>query len=341
MKRIGNLWQAITQIENLLAAYYKARKGKQQRDAVAAFGLNLEHELFTLQYELKKGCYQPGAYRQFIIHERKPRLISAAPFRDRVIHHAVMNVLEPILDKRFYYHSYACRRGKGVHKAVDQYQQWANKYPYVLKLDIAGYFHNISHKVLKLQLQRIIKDQYLLRLLELIIDESPKDYRLKTSEKGVGLPIGNLTSQYFANLYLNDIDHWLCQQSSVKAYLRYVDDLLIFGENKDDLWQLKNTLSLKLSTLGLTIHSRKQQLMRTTERVDVLGYKVSPKRRWLRNDNGYRFQQKLKRYKHRYQRGLLTSEQIKPSIDSWVGHAYHAETIGLRKQLFHPAKKIP
>lgn len=246
-----------------------------------------------------------------------------------------MNILEPILDKRFYYHSYACRSGKGVHKAVDQYQQWANRYPYVLKLDIAAYFPSICHDKLKAQLRRILKDNALLGLLDLIIDSSPLSQQDKNSKQDTGLPVGNLTSQYFANLYLNDIDHWLSQHKSVKAYLRYVDDLVIFGDNKAELWQLRDALSVQLSQLGLSLHSTKQQLMRTNERIDVLGYKVSPTRRWLRNDNGYRFQRKLKRYKQQCQIGLLTKEQVKPSIMSWIGHALHAETTALKDAIFN------
>jgi RNA-directed DNA polymerase len=328
MKRIGNLWQQVISVDNLWLAYKKAKKGKANRDSVAAFSFNVEVELHALQEALLTGMYQPGKYRQFIIKERKQRLISAAPFRDRVVHHAIMNVLEPILDKRFYYHSYACRKGKGVHKAVVQYQQWAEKYPYVLKLDIARYFPSINHKTLKNQLQSIIKDKSLLNLLDLIIDASP------TPEDFIGLPIGNLTSQYFANLYLNEIDHWLCTLPQVKGYLRYVDDLMILGESKVELWQLKNILEQQLQKLGLQLHIKKQQLMRTTERVDILGYVVSKDKRWLRNDNGHRFQRKLKHKATLYKQGKLEMAEIKPSVASWIGHAKHGETLALRKKIF-------
>ncbi|MFL0797274.1 MAG: RNA-directed DNA polymerase [Cellvibrionaceae bacterium] len=327
VKRIGNLWPQITGFDNLLAAYYKARLGKQTRNAVANFSFNLEEELLLLQHQLQAGSYHPGAYRQFIIRERKPRLISAAPFRDRVVHHAVMNVLEPILDKRFYFHSYACRQGKGVHKAVDQYQQWAKRYAYVLKVDIARYFPSIRHDVLKAQLQKIIKCKPTLQLLDSIIDSSP-------SENAVGLPIGNLTSQYFANLYLNDVDHWLKQVLQVPAYCRYVDDLILLADDKAYLWQYRDALQDKLAEQGLALHARKQQLMRATERVDVLGYTVSRQRRWLRNDNGYRFQRKLKHYAAQYYAKKKTLNDLRPSIMSWVGHAQHGETAGLQVKLF-------
>ena len=325
MKRQGNLWPRVVSFDNLLLAYYKARRGKQQRDDVASFSLNIEAELQSLQRELVNGCYQPGTYRQFVIRERKTRLISAAPFRDRVVHHGVMNILEPLLEKRFYYHSYACRPGKGVHRAVDYYQLNSQRYRYVLQLDIARYFPSIRHDVLKAQLQRIIKDKPLLQLLAVIIDASP------VLETDCGLPIGNLTSQYFANLYLNNTDHFLCAQPGVKAYLRYVDDLMLFGNSKAELWQLKAELECELLKLGLVLHPQKQQLMRCTERVDVLGYKVSPGRRWLRNDNGYRARRRIKALATAYGEGKESVPSVRARIASWTGHAQHGETRQLRQ----------
>jgi RNA-directed DNA polymerase len=333
MKRFGNLWSAVTSFENLHLAYIKARKGKQDRPGVSTFTFNLETNLVVLQRALVNGRYQPGSYRQFIIRERKPRLISAAPFVDRVVHHAVMNVLEPILESRFYYHSYACRKNKGVHKAVDQYQNWCQRYGYVLKVDIARYFPSIRHDVLKLQLRHIIKDSLLLNLLNKIIDSSPVDEN--TNIRGIGLPIGNLTSQYLANLYLNDIDHWLKQTLKVPGYLRYVDDLIFFADNKQRLWEIKNELDSKLAELGLHLHKKKQALHRSSERIDVFGYLISRKRRWLRNDNGYRFQSGLKRKFNRYKNGKLSWLEMSCSVNSWIGHALHGETLGLRQTIFN------
>ena len=144
MKRLGGVWSAITAFDNLLLAYRKARRGKASRPAVAYFGLDLERELLTLQRQLRSHSYRPGEYRLFTIYERKPRRIAAAPFRDRVVHHALMNIIEPPLDRRFIFDSYACRRGKGVHQAVDRFQGWARRYPYVLKLDIQRYYRKTT-----------------------------------------------------------------------------------------------------------------------------------------------------------------------------------------------------
>ena len=192
---------------------------------MARFSLDLEQALLELQQELGSGAYTPGAYRQFTVYERKPRVISVAPFRDRVAHHALMNVLEPLLDKRFIPDTYACRKDKGVHRAVDRYQQFARDYAYVLKLDIARYFPSIDRAILGQQLARRIKDKAVLCLLHRIIDNGPEtrepaqffpgDDLVSVSERERGLPIGNLTSQFFANLYLDEFDHWLKETKRV------------------------------------------------------------------------------------------------------------------------------
>jgi Sulfatase-modifying factor enzyme 1/Reverse transcriptase (RNA-dependent DNA polymerase) len=249
MKRLGGVWQQLVSFENLLLAYRKARRGKSRRSSVAGFECNLEKELLQLQRELQSGVYQPGNYRLFTIYERKPRQISAAPFRDRVVHHAIMNVIEARIDRSFIDDSYACRHGKGTHAAIDKYQQWAHRYRYVLKMDITRYFPSIDHGLLKQKLRTYMKDQKLLALLERIIDSSqvepeqwvyfPGDDLFTQSERVVGIPIGNLTSQFFANLYLDDFDHFIKEDLMVKAYLRYVDDMVILADDKARLAELR------------------------------------------------------------------------------------------------------
>ena len=332
-------------MDNLFEAFRKARKGKRRRPDVARFGLDLEQELYALQGELAAGDYMPGAYRQFTVYERKPRLISVAPFRDRVVHHAVMNVLEPLLDKRFIPDTYACRKDKGVHRAVDRYQQFAKNNAYVLKLDIARYFPSIDRDILKQQLVRRIKDKAVLALLYRIIDNGPEsrepaqffpgDDLVGVSERRRGLPIGNLTSQFFANLYLDGFDHWLKEVKRVKGYLRYVDDMYLLGNDKQRLWALRDAVAEQLQGLRLDLRADKTQIYRTTERVDVLGYKVSPYRRWLRNDNGFRFRRRLKYMSRLYRDGQTGWPAINASVQSWIGHARHAETDALRATIFN------
>ncbi len=158
MKRVGGTWPGITSFDNLLQAYRKAKKGKADRPAVAAFSLDLEANLFDLQRGLRERSYRPGRYRLFEIYDRKPRRIAAAPFRDRVVHHALMNQLEPLLDRRFIADCYACRKGRGTHAAVERYQRWSRRYAYALKLDVQSYFPSIDHRILKHKLRRCVKD---------------------------------------------------------------------------------------------------------------------------------------------------------------------------------------
>lgn len=345
MKRIGFIWDDIVSFENLLWAYNKARRGKMNRPEVARFALNLEKELFQLRDELNNKSYLPRSYRLFTIYERKPRQIAAAAFRDRVVHHALMGIVEPIFDRLFIYDSYACRKGKGVHKAVKRYQKWANHYEYALKLDVSRYFLNIDHQILIQQIERRIKDPHVLWLFKHILHHAPEypnqalvyfrgDDLLTPLERRKGIPIGNLTSQVMANLYLNNLDHFIKHQLKAKAYLRYVDDLVLLSHSKVELHQWKQEIKENLASLRLQLHPYKANIFRVEKGVDVLGYQVFPKYCLLRNDNGFRFNRRLKQFSKAYAEGALW-ESFNPSVQSWLGHACHADTLGLRQTIFN------
>jgi retron-type reverse transcriptase len=344
MKRLGGIWSRIISFENLFAAYRKARRGKKQKPGVAEFGLNLEHELLALQRKLASGEYRPGEYRLFTIYEGKPRVIAAAPFRDRVVHHAVMNLIEPPLDRRFIFDSYACRIGKGVHAAVERYQAWARRYAYALKLDIQQYFPSIDHDILKEKLRRHIKDQQVLMLLDRIIEGSPPpqtalsyfpgDDLLTPLERRAGIPIGNLTSQFFANLYLDDLDHYIKKTLGVRAYLRYVDDMVLLDDDKARLAELRAAVCERLAVERLSLHPRKAQVTPVADGLNLLGYVVYPRHRRLGNHNGYRFARRLRRFARAYADGRIDWNQFNPSVQSWIGHAQHADTLGLRRAIF-------
>ncbi|MGE3152473.1 MAG: reverse transcriptase domain-containing protein [Nitrospiraceae bacterium] len=347
MTRLGELWPRLVSFENLLAAYRKARRGKRSRQGVADFGLALEGEVLSLQRELQEGTYRPDDYRLFTIYERKPRVIAAAPFRDRVVHHAVMNVIEPPLDRTFIADSYACRHGKGVHAAVDRYQAWAQTYRYVLKMDVRQYFPSIDHELLKAKLRRRIKDRCVLALLDRIIDGSPRqgtepcyfagDNLFTPWERRVGIPIGNLTSQFFANLYLDDLDHYIKQGLRVRPYLRYVDDLVVLGDDKARLTDIRAAVRERLATDRLQPHPNKAHVTRTVDGLNILGYIVYPEHRRLRNDNGHRFARRFRRMAQIYRTGRLEWTMMVASIQSWIGHAKHADTEGLRRAIFSQA----
>ncbi len=344
MKRYGNLWPQVVSFENLLLAYRKARRGKRTRAEVGRFALNLESELLDLQQELETGEYQPGDYRLFTIYERKPRAIAAAPFRDRVVHHAVMNVVEPLIDRTFIDDSYACRHGKGVHLAVDRYQAWARRYAYALKLDVSKYFSSVDHLILKGKLRRRLKDNKVLRLLDRIIDTAPEgahnmiyfdgDDLFTPGQRRVGIPIGNLTSQFFANLYLDGLDHFLKEDLRVKAYLRYVDDMVILGDDKGRLAEIREKVRAKLAEERLLLHPRKAHITPVEDGLNLLGYLVFPNHRRLRNDNGHRFVRRLRGFARAYAERQMEWEDFNPSVQSWIGHARHADTEGLRERIF-------
>lgn len=344
MKRLDGIWATVTSFENLLRAYRKARRGKRSKPGVSEFGLNLERELLALQRSLLEGTYQPGEYQLFTIYERKPRVIAAAPFRDRVVHHAVMQMIEPPLDRTFISDSYACRRGKGVHAAVDRYQAWAQSYRYVLKMDIQQYFPSINHDVLKEKLRRRIKDTQVLDLFDRIIDSSPQstagpqyfpgDDLFTSLDRRTGIPIGNLTSQFFANLYLDDFDRYVKQVVKVRPYLRYVDDMVMLGQDKHRLAEIRVAVQERLATDRLHLHPRKAHISPVADGLNLLGYVIYPARRRLRSDNGHRFARKFREMAKTYQVGRLEWSRVAASTQSWIGHAQHADTDGLRRAIF-------
>ena len=324
MKRLNNLWEQVTSFDNLLLAYRKARKGKRSREEVARFGLQMDKELIRIQAKLRKQTWLPGEYRIFTIYERKPRQISAAPFRDRVVHHALMNVVEPLLDKRFIFDTYACRQGHGVHLAVKRYQEWSMTHAYTLKLDVSRYFPSIDHAILKQQLRNRIKDERVLWLFGMIIDHAPEfpvefpvyfpgDDLFTPLVRKRGLPIGNLTSQFLANLYLDDLDHFIKETLRVRCYLRYVDDLILLARDKQQLHDWKQAINEKLLALRLLVHPKKVNMFQSRHGVDVLGYQVFPDYCRLRNDNGWRFVRRLRGFAEAWRDGLLEWRILTPA----------------------------
>jgi len=244
----------------------------------------------------------------------------------------------------FIFDSYACRKGKGVHQAVSRYQHWARRYCYVLKLDIQQYFPSIDHALLKAKLRDRIKDKNVLALLDLIIDGSPAppnppvyfpgDDLLTPLERRCGIPIGNLTSQFFANLYLDDFDHWVKHTLKAKAYLRYVDDTVLLNNDKQRLQDWREAIREKLAQDRLLLHPRKAHIYRTRDSLNLLGYLMYRDYRRLRSDNGYRFRRRLRGFAGAYRKGYLEWCDFDPSVQAWIGHACHADTRGLRQNIF-------
>jgi RNA-directed DNA polymerase len=327
MKRHNHLFDSITSFENLHQAYKQAKKSKSERHYVMQFTANLEKNLFEIQEELTSGTYRPGVYRTFTIYDPKMREISCAPFRDRVVHHAICNRIEPIFDKTFVFASYANRKGLGSHIAVLKFYEYSKKYKYVLKCDIKKYFPSIDHKILSQFLQKKIKDKNVLQLLELIIQNSlpifgiknyfPGDDLFTPYERNTGITIGNLTSQLFANIYLNEMDHLILEKwHENSAYIRYVDDFVIFHNDKKELWRIYEDITQYLFSVRLKIHENKADLLKVSHGVNFLGYKISPFYIKIKSKNIGKFKRRIKEYKSLKVEWKL----IKQSLMSFLGY---------------------
>ncbi len=330
--------------DNLLLAYRKAAKGKRGHPNVAAFEYHLEDNLRALQRELRDQTYQPGAYTSFYIHEPKRRLISAAPFRDRVAHHALCNLLTPIFERSFIDDSYANRVGKGTHRALNRCQQFARRYRYVLQCDIRQFFPSIDHAVLRDTLARKIDNARVLWLVDRILASGvgvlSEEYAmvwfpgddLWAIQRPRGLPIGNLTSQFWANCYLNPFDHFIQRELKCPAYLRYVDDFLLFADDKRALWESKRALVERLTHFRLTIHPR-AQVHPADAAIPFLGFSIFPERRRLKARMGWRFARRLRAQARRHAGGEITLAEITASVQGWVNHTRYANTTGLRSAI--------
>ena len=344
MKRHGNLWPHIIDFDNLLRAARQAQQGKRFRPNVLEFNFGLERELFTLQAELQDHSYQPGAYRTFEIKDPKARLISAAPYRDRVVHHALCNVIMPPLEATLIGDTYANRVGYGTHRALKRFTGWARNHRYCLQCDIQKYFPSIDLQILKDLFRKHIKCPDTLWLIDTIIDASneqppaieyfPGDDLLTPVQRRRGLPIGNLTSQFFANLYLSPFDHVAKRQLKLKHYLRYVDDFAAFSDDWHELAEARIAMEAYLATLRLKMHPIKSQLFETRHGANFVGFRVLPDRIRVRNDNLRRARKRMKWLQREYEVGHITLKPLVQRLQSWEAHLLHGDTYRLRGRVF-------
>lgn len=360
--------QQLHSFENLLLAYRKASRGKRGHPNVAAFEYRLEDNLLQLQHELETKTYAPGEYHSFYIHDPKKRLISAAPFRDRVVHHALCNIIEPIFERSFIFDSYANRIGKGTHKALDRATQYARRFKYVLACDIRQFFPSIDHEILRnviarnvavsgAERRRTANDGDVMWLMDKILQSGvgvlseeyqmvyfPNDDPSTGSGQGLfavnrprGLPIGNLTSQFWANCYLNPFDHFVKRELRCKGYLRYVDDFLLFSNDKGQLLEWRQAVVERLTDFRLTLHEQKAQPRPASEGIPFLGFQIFPEHRKLKRRRGIAFQWKYKSLLREYAAGRIPRERITASVQGWVNHVRYADTWGLRRALLSTA----
>jgi RNA-directed DNA polymerase len=337
-------FQYLSSWDNLLLAYQNACRGKRQNPNVAAFEHKLEDNLWQLHHELRQCVYKPAGYHSFFIHDPKKRLISAAPFRDRIVHHALCHLTQPAFERSFIAHSFANRLGKGTHRARLQCQLFARKFPFVLQCDLREFFPSIDHAILKRRLAQKIADEKLLHLAHLILQSGEgvlKDQYTMAYFPGDdlfaplrprGLPIGNLTSQLWANVYMNPFDHFVKRQLRCPAYLRYVDDFLLFAESKKQLWQWKTQIEQFLASLRLTMHSGSHPRP-TTEGISFLGFQIFPHKTRLKPRNGYKYRRKLQQMKQQYCQGEISLDKLTASVQGWANHSRYGNTVGLRKAI--------
>ena len=342
MKTYRNLYPQVCDWNNLYLAYRKARKGKRSRVPAASFEFYQEEYLYELHQELVNKTYQPGNYHSFYIHEPKRRLISAAPFRDRIVHHALCNVIEPIFERSFIYDSYANRVGKGTHRALDRCQQYARRFRYVLQCDVRQFFPSIDHLILRQTLAKKIADADVMSLVDRILANGEgvlaeqydmvwfPDDDLLSAMRPRGLPIGNLTSQFWANCYMNPFDHFVKRELKCKGFVRYVDDMLLFADDKKTLWAWQKSLQQKLADLRLTIHSGSHPRP-VTEGIPFLGFVVYPTHRRLKRRKGIHYQRKLKALLADYENGTVPIEKVHASVRGWINHVRYGDTWGLRR----------
>lgn len=334
-KTFNNLYPAIYDFENLFNAYLKARRNKRYRREVLIFTANLEENLIGLQNELVHKTYRTGRYREFYIYDPKTRLVMALPFRDRVVHHALCNVIEPIFDARFIYDSYACRAGKGTHKGADRVTEFLRRaqrqWPqvYCLKGDVKQYFPSINHEALKRLLWQRITCPDTRWLLSEIIDSTVDE----GDTNPTGIPIGNLTSQLCANIYLDALDQFVKHDLGVRYYVRYMDDFVILHYDKGYLHSLLREIEGFLADrLALSLN-QKTSVFPVQQGIDFLGYRIWATHRLLRKSSIKRIKRGLRKLQRDYTEGKVSEAKLRAVVASWVGHSKHANTYRIRRKV--------
>ena len=339
MKTYKNLYQKLYSYKNLEKAFKKASKSKNSLPYVIEFRLNLKENLLQLQKELKNEIYYPHKLTKFTIKDPKTRLIRKSIFRDRVIHHAIVNILEPIYDPIFIADSYANRLGKGTIGAIlkcDKFKRKVSKNGqilshavtnnmikgYVLKADIKKFFDSVDQNKLIEIFKRKIKDDKLIWLITKIL----KNF----DHKRIGMPLGNMTSQFFANVYLNELDYFVKHKLKAKYYIRYVDDFVILHSSKQQLriWEKEIEIFLKES-LKLEIHPDKSKIINLSKGIDFVGFRNFYYYKLLRKRNMRKVSYNVKQFK----KGELDEEKFKKSLEGWRAYAKWANSYNFYKEL--------
>jgi len=344
------MYNKLCSFQNILLAYTKAKKGKTKKRYVKRFEDDVINKIKLLKEELKFFTYTPHRLKVFILRDPKTRKISKSAFRDRVVHHALCNLIVPIFEKSFIYDSHANQIEKGTHKALERFDKFKRKVSknntkecFVLKADIKHYFENVDHEILLDIISKKIKDEKVFWLIKKILTNLPAN-KFKRGHISKGMPLGNLTSQFFANVYLNELDYFVKHKLKAKYYIRYVDDFVILHSSKKQLenWkgQINNFLRLKLK---IELHKDKSKVLSLEEGINFLGFRNFYYHKLLRKSNMNNFEKKFNELKMMYKEGLITREKAVESFEGWLTYAIYANTFKYRKhmiKLFNKCFKI-
>ncbi len=340
-----DLFAQIANFQALRTAFKRAIKGKRKKPGAAAFTAQQEKELLKLERQLCTGTYKPGHYTTIELFDPKHRIVSAAPFRDRVVHHALCSVVEPLFARSFIGNSFANRIDKGTHRAIATYERYRNRYAHVLRCDVWRYFPSIDHEVLKAGFRRGIACPRTLNLMDLIVDGSNPQEAVNLYFKGDdlfspflrrrGLPIGNLTSQFFANLYLDPLDHFATEVLHA-PYLRYVDDFALFHDDPFVLEAWRARIDQFFERRRLKLHPRKTEIVPTSEPAQFLGFTLlATGARRLPESGVSRFRNRLRGMRDRWRSKTIEPDEVRMRVGSWIAHASHADTWRLRHAIFN------
>ena len=330
MKTYNNLYSKLYSYENLFLAYKKARKGKTKKYYVKEFESDLIRNLSELQEELKNQTYRPKPLKKFILRDPKTRKISKANFRDRIVHHALFNIIEPIFDRIFIYDSCANRIGKGNLFALKRFDKFKRKVSnnlrseaYCVKADIKHYFNEVNHNVLIETIEKKIADKKIINLIKIILKNG-------NEKENIGMPLGNLTSQFFANIYLNEMDYFVKHKLKAKYYIRYVDDFVILHKSKEQLYLWKEQINKFLNEeLKLELHPDKSKIIPLSKGIDFVGFRNLYYYKLLRKRNIRKMLLKIEQNKNKE----LSYGKLLESHQGWQAYAKWADTYKLRKEI--------
>lgn len=336
---IRNVFDKKLNFENLLSAHYRARKQKVRKSEVIKFEMNLENNLTNLLHHLQNNTYKVGQYRTFYVTEPKLRKIEALPYVDRVVHQwYVEEFIKPNIVPKFIKDTYACIPGRGTHKAVDTVQRymrickrnWGNYW--ILKCDIHKYFYSIDPDILFNIMKKYITDKKLLFLTKCLIFDSRSD--------SIGIPIGNYTSQFFANIYLNELDQYVKHNLKIKYYVRYMDDFIFLLKDKESCKNVKNLVN-EFVTNNLKLElNQKSRYYPCNQGLNFCGYRIWPTHRLLRNRCKRKILKKVRKWNKVWETGNLNFSIVMPSLQSWMGHSSHANSYNFKRKVIKQAKFI-